>query len=127
MLFAISCGVPIDRTLSQGSPSRTERLGMSDYKIDIVLQAEDGKPIPEVEITALTPRGTDTSVTNSNGQALLTVTAARIDTIDVHFKSRDGKIDWSRSLVSFPRDEPRFRVVFKADRVGRVRMAQFEY
>jgi hypothetical protein len=124
MLGGAACTDRIDRTLTYGSPTRDERTGILDIKFEIVLLDESDAPISGVEVGAESARSKDAAITDSAGVA---VTAGEDDGIDFHFKSQRRRIEGTRSLVSYPKNQPNLRLVFKADASGRVRLTQVEY
>lgn len=126
-LLASGCTIDrIDRGLTYGG-SKNPRANINDIRIEILLTDESDKPIPAVTISGETPHSKESAITNAQGIARVSLSVAEEDAIDFHFKSIQRKIEGTRSLVSYPRNQPQLRIVFKADAGGRVRLTQLEY
>lgn len=127
MSTVLGCNQKAPIGLTFGSPDRTERVGTHDIRIEVLLEGDDGKTIPNVTVTAVTSMSKDHDTTNSSGRAFVNVVVTDNDSIDFHFVNERGKVEANKILFDFPRENPRLTLLFKIDKGGSVRLAEVAY
>ena len=114
-----------DRGLAMSSPTRGERLGDTERKIEIRVIDRKGQALSGVEVSASTTLSQDRDTTNSNGDARVSVTTQADEEIVFRFEAADL---YARTVArDLPRGVVALTMVFEAWGASKVRLAAIEF
>jgi hypothetical protein len=126
LLTGVSCvEVAPYRGVVYDSPDRIGRTGIREVLFEIQLLGTKGVPLSNVTVVAETKRGTDTSVTNSAGKAILHIESAQYERVEFFFSTREGS--WSDTLENVPPGIDSFKAVFVLNKENRIKLKSLEY
>jgi hypothetical protein len=117
--------------LTYGSPERLDRVGMRDVLLNISLVSHTGQAIGNVGIFAEAPKETDRDTTNIDGKAVINIGLREDDSIEFHFRSAEPSatqnIDWTTTVNGLPKEESQLKLIFTADKLGKISLTALEY